>query len=327
MTEPIRLSIGVSDCDRLRAIAEGRVAIQGVTADITQMPLQALFNTQMTTHRFDCCEFPIATWLRHFDLPRQDYVGIPVFPSRHFRFSCVFVNKAKGLTRPADLAGKRVGTMVWDMAAAVWLRGIFAEHYGLPVQAPIYVNAGLNEARSGEDHPQVYPPGVTVEHVTDRSLSEMLERGEIDALYTARAPDSFFTAPDKVGRLFADPMAAELDYYRRTGIYPPMHLVAVKREFVEANPALPRALFDAFAESQHLARLRLHDSATLAVGLPWLAQHIEETECLLGEDFWSAGFAKNRVMFATLIRYMRGEGLLKAALEPEQLFPPEILET
>ena len=325
MTLP--LSIGVSDCDRLRAIAEGRVAIAGVAPEVTQMPLQALFNLQMTEHRFDCCEFPIATWLRHFDRAQQDYVGIPVFPSRHFRFSCVFVNKAKGLTKPADLAGRRVGAMVWDMAAAVWLRGIFAEHYGLPVTAPIYVNAGLEAPRAGEDHPQVYPPGVTVEHVTDRSLSQMLGSGEIDAIYTARAPSCFFTAPDKVGRLFADPMAAELDYFRRTGIYPPMHLVAVKRAVAEANPWLPRALFDAFAESQRLARLRLHDSATLFAGLPWLVQHLEETERLLGADFWSVGFRANRAMFATLIRYMRAEGLLRRDLAPEELFPAPLLET
>jgi 4,5-dihydroxyphthalate decarboxylase len=327
MTEPLRLTIGVSDCDRLRALAEGSVRVAGVAAEVTQMPLQPLFNLQMTQHRFDCCEFPIATWLRHFDRPAQDYVGIPVFPSRHFRFSCVFVNRAKGLTKPADLAGKRVGTMVWDMAAAVWLRGIFAEHHGLPVAAPIYVNAGLNEPRAGEDHPQVYPPGVTVEHVTDRSLSDMLAAGEIDALYTARAPDSFFTSPDLVGRLFADPMAAELDYYRRTGIYPPMHLVAVKARHVAANPWLPRALFDAFAESQRLARLRLHDSATLAFGLPFLAQQLEETERLMGADFWPVGFARNRATFATLIRYMRDEGLLQRELTPEELFPPSLLET
>lgn len=328
MTEPVRLSIGVSDCDRLRALAEGRVPIAGVALEVRVMPLQPLFNLQMTEHPFDCCEFPIATYLRLFDRAQRDYVGIPVFPSRHFRFSCVFVNRAAGLTKPADLAGKRVGTPVWDMAAAVWLRGIFAEHYGLPIAAPIYVDAGLNERRSGEDHPQFFPPGVTVEHVGDRaSLSEMLERGEIDALYTARAPDSFFSAPDKVGRLFADPMAAELEYFRRSGIFPPMHLVAVKRHLAEAHPWLPRALFDAFAESQRLARLRLHDSATLAAGLPWLVQHLEETERLLGREFWSAGFTANREVFATLIRYMREEGLLLADIVPEDLFPASLLET
>ncbi|WP_270935173.1 substrate-binding domain-containing protein [Falsiroseomonas oryzae] len=327
MTETLRLTIGASDCDRLRALAEGTVPIAGVTPEVTVMPLQPLFNLQMTTHRFDCTEFPIATWLRHFDRARQDYVGIPVFPSRHFRFSCVFVNKAKGLTKPTDLAGRRVGTMVWDMAAAVWLRGIFAEHHGLPVDAPIYVTAGAEAPRAGDDHPQFYPPGIRVEQVTDRSLSRMLADGEIDALYTARAPSTYFTEPDKVGRLFADPMAAELEHFRRTGIYPPMHLVAVKSHLVEANPWLPRALFDAFAESQRQARLRLHDSATLAVGLPWLAQHLEETERLLGEDFWSVGFAKNRHMFATLIRYMRAEGLLQRDLAPEELFPASLLET
>jgi 4,5-dihydroxyphthalate decarboxylase len=323
----LRLTIGASDCDRLRALAEGQVPIAGVEADVTVMPLQPLFNLQMTEHRFDCTEFPIATWLRHFDNPKQDYVGIPVFPSRHFRFSCVYVNKAKGLTKPADLAGRRVGTMVWDMAAAVWLRGIFAEFHGLPVDAPIYVTAGAEAPRAGDDHPQFYPPGVRVEQVTDRSLSQMLADGEIDALYTARAPSTYFTAPDKVGRLFADPMAAELDYFRATGIYPPMHLVAVKSHLVEANPWLPRALFDAFAESQRLSRLRLHDSATLAFGLPFLAQQLEETERLLGADFWSVGFAKNRQMFATLIRYMRAEGLLRRDLAPEDLFPPSLLET
>jgi 4,5-dihydroxyphthalate decarboxylase len=322
-----RLTIGVSDCDRARALAEGRVPIAGVDAACTVMPLQALFNMQMTQHTFDCCEFPIATWLRHFDRAQQDYVGIPVFPSRHFRFSCVFVNRAKGLTKPADLIGKRIGTMVWDMAAAAWLRGILDEHYGLPWRSPIYVNAGLNEARAGEDHPQQYPENIEVEHITDRSLSQMLEAGEIDALYTARAPDSFFTAPDKVGRLFADPMAAELDYFRRTSIYPPMHLICVKRRFVEENPGLPRALFDAFAESQRIARARLHDSATLAIGLPWLVQHLEQTEALLGESFWATGFAANRETLATLIRYTRAEGLLKRNLTPEDCFPAALLES
>ncbi len=179
------------------------------------------------------------------------------------------MNKAVGLSKPSDLIGRRVGTPVWDMAAAVWLRGIFEEHHGLPRFAPTYVDAGLNERRTGEDHPQFFPPEARVEHVGARaSLSEMLESGEIDALYTARAPDSFFTAPDKVGRLFADPMAAELDFHRRTGLFPPMHLMAVKAPLAEAHPWLPRALHDAFAESQRLSRRRLHDSATLAFGLP-----------------------------------------------------------
>ncbi|MCX7371698.1 MAG: ABC transporter substrate-binding protein [Alphaproteobacteria bacterium] len=324
----IPLTIGLSDADRTRAISEGRVPIEGVAPQPTMMPLQPLFNLQLTQHKFDCCEFPIATWLRQFNRGTPDHVGIPVFPSRHFRFSCVFMNRARGYTKPADLRGARIGTMVWDMAAAVWLRGIFDEHYDLPARSPIYVNAGLNEPRMGEDHPQEYPPGYSIDHAgAEKTLSDMLAAGEIDALYTARAPDSFFTHPDKVGRLFADPMAAELGYFRKTGIHPPMHLIAVKRPIVQANPWLPRALLNAFADSQRIAQQRLHDSATLFTMLPWLAQHIEETERLLGHDYWPTGFAANRTMFATLIRYMRAEGLLTRDLAPEDLFPADILES
>jgi 4,5-dihydroxyphthalate decarboxylase len=324
----IPLTIGLSDADRTRAVAEGRVAIEGVAAQPTMMPLQLLFNTQLTTHRFDACEFPIGTWLRQFNRGTPDYVGIPVFPSRHFRFSCVFVNRARGFTQPSDLRGKRIGTMVWDMAAAVWLRGIFDEHHGLPARSPIYVNAGLNEPRAGEDHPQEYPAGYTIEHAgASKTLSDMLAAGEIDALYTARAPDSFFTQPERVGRLFADPMAAELAYFQRTRIHPPMHLIAVKRAIVDANPWLPRALLTAFTESQRIAQQRLHDSATLFTMLPWLAQHIEDTERLLGRDYWPTGYAANRAMFTTLIGYMRAEGLLTRDLAPEDLFPADLLES
>ena len=324
----LELTIGLSDADRTRAIAEGAVTIEGVTARAEMLPLQPLFNIQLTTHRFDCCEFPIATWLRQFNKPVQDYVGIPVFPSRHFRFSCVFVHKGRGFTRPSDLAGKRIGTMVWDMAAAQWLRGIFDEHYSLPARSPIYVNAGMNASRAGDDHPQEYPPGYTIEHAgPDKTLSDMLASGEIDALYTARAPDSFFAAPERVGRLFENSMEAELDYFRRTGIHPPMHLVAVKRAITDANPWLPMALYRAFAEAQRMAQRRLHDSATLATMLPWAVQHMEQTERELGRDFWPTGFAKNRDTLTTLIRYMRAEGLLHHDLAPEQLFPAAILET
>lgn len=323
----IPLSIGLSDADRTRAIAEGRVTIEGVEARAEMLPLQPLFNIQLTTHRFDCCEFPLATWLRHFNRAEQDYVGIPVFPSRHFRFSCVFVHKGRGFEKPADLAGKRIGTMVWDMAAAVWLRGIFDEHFGLPARSPIYVSAGAEAPRTGDDHPQEYPPGYTIEHRADASLSAMLESGEIDALYTARAPSSFFNAPDRVGRLFADSVTAELDFFRRTGLHPAMHLIAVKRPLVEANPWLPMALYRAFAEAQAVAQARLHDSATLAIMLPWAVQHMEMTERELGREFWPVGFAKNRDMLATLIRYMRDEGALSRDLVPEQLFPAAILET
>jgi len=190
----------------MRPLLDRQVTIAGVEPTVELMPVQALFNRQLTTHVFDCCEFPLTSYLRTLESAAKPYVAVPVFPSRHFRFSCVFVNTGSGIGKPSDMAGKRVGIPVFDMAAAVWLRGIFEERYGLDRTAPIYVTGGLEEARRGDEHPQYLPAKFRIERVTDRSLADLLAEGGIDALYTARAPSTWPSA--KVERLFADPIAA-----------------------------------------------------------------------------------------------------------------------
>jgi 4,5-dihydroxyphthalate decarboxylase len=314
----IPLTIGVSDSDRMRPLVDRQVTIAGVDATIELMPVQALFNKQLTEHAFDCCEFPLATYIRTLETAEKPYLAVPVFPSRHFRFSCVFVHTGSGIAKPADLAGKRVGIPVFDMAAAVWLRGIFEDHYGLDRTAPIYVTGGLEEARRGEEHPQFYPPKFRIEHVTDRSLAELLTTGGINALYTARAPSTWPSAA--VSRLFANPIEAEVAYYAKTGIFPPMHVVAVKRPLAERRPGLARSLFDAFAAAQRIAQAKLADSAALGVMLPWLLEHLQDTERRLGQDYWPVGFAKNRTTLEMIIRYMLEDGLTKTAFAPEDLF-------
>jgi 4,5-dihydroxyphthalate decarboxylase len=321
----IPLQIGVSDSDRMRPLVDRQVTIAGVDATIELLPVQALFNKQLTEHTFDCCEFPLATYLRSLEAPDKPYLAVPVFPSRHFRFSCVFVNADSGIAKPADLAGKRVGIPVFDMAAAVWLRGIFEDHYGLDRTAPIYVSGGLEDARRGEEHPQVYPDKFRIGHVTDRSLAQLLASGEIDALYTARAPSTWPSA--SVRRLFDDPIEAELAYFKKTGIFPPMHVLAVKRPIAERNPGVTRSLFDAFTAAQRIAQAKLFDSAALGVMLPWLLEHLQDTERRLGKDYWPVGFAKNRTTLEAIIRYMRDDGLIKTAFAPEDLFSADMLAT
>ena len=314
----VPLRIGVSDSDRMRPLLDRQVTIAGVDPSIEVMGVQALFNRQLTEHVFDCCEFPLTSYLRTLESTAKPYLAIPVFPSRHFRLSCVFVHARSGITKPADLAGKRVGVPVFDMAAAVWLRGIFADYFGLDSTAPIYVSGGLEEARRGDEHPQFYPSKFRVEHVSHGSLAELLAAGEIDALYTARAP-STWPSPDVV-RLFDDPVAAELDYFKKSGIFPPMHLVAVKRPLAERHPWLAKSLFDAFAAAQRLAQDRIADSVALSTMLPWLLEHLLFTEKHLGRDFWSIGLAANRTMLETIIRYMREDELIKTAFTPDDLF-------
>ena len=319
------MKVGVSDCDRMRPLVDGTVRIEGVSASFQLMPVQELFNRQLTEHIFDCCEFPLATFLRTLENPARPYVAIPIFPSRHFRLSCVFVNRKAGVTSPADLAGRKVGIPVFDMAAAVWLRGMFQEYYGLDRVAPVYVTGGLEHARVGDEHPQFYPQKFKIEHVT-QSLAQALEDGEIDALYTARAPSTF--RPDgQVVRLFADPKSEDLSYYRKSGIFPPMHILCIKREVFEAAPDIGHQLFVAFKQAQDVAKQRLFDSAALSVMLPWLVEHLFETEGELGSDYWSSGFRANRNTLAKIIEYMRGDDLISADFVPEDLFEDKHLLT
>ena len=318
-----KIKIGVSNCDRMRPLVDGTVTIKDVAADFHLMPVQDLFNKQLTEHTFDCCEFPLATYLRALDTPERPYVAVPIFPSRHFRLSCVFVNRNAGIKHPADLAGRKVGIPVFDMAAAVWLRGIFEEYYSLDRTAPIYVTGGLEHARVGDEHPQFYPPQFKVERATP-SLATMLQTGEIDALYTARGPSTFKPGGDVV-RLFDRPQDEDMRYFKRTGIFPPMHIVCVKRSVFERMPDIGPRLFAAFKQAQDVARQRIYDSAALSVMLPWLLEHLLETEKLLGPSYWAAGFAANRATLAKAIEYMRDDGLIATAFTPEDLFDDKSL--
>lgn len=314
----IPLRIGVSDSDRTRPLLDRQVTITGVDAAIEVMPVQALFNKQLAAHVFDVCEFPLTSYIRTLEGEPQLYLAVPVFPSRHFRLSCVFINTGSGISKPADLAGKRVGVPVFDMAAAVWLRGMFEDFYGLDRTAPIYVNGGLEAARRGDEHPQYYPAKIRVEHVADRSLADLLAAGVIDALYTARAPSTWPSA--NIRRLFNDPITADLDYFAKTGIFPPMHVVVIKRPLAQRHPDLARNVFEAFAKAQSIAQTKLANSVALSAMLPWLLEHLQFTEQKLGADYWPVGFARNKKTLETLIRYLRADGLITTAFAPEDMF-------
>jgi 4,5-dihydroxyphthalate decarboxylase len=302
----------------MRPLVDGTVKIENISASFQVLPVQELFNRQLTEHIFDCCEFPLATYLRTLESRERPYVAVPIFPSRHFRLSCVFVNRKSGVGRPADLAGRRIGIPIFDMAAAVWLRGIFQELYDLDRAAPIYVTGGLEHDRVGDEHPQFYPAKFKIEFAA-KNLAYLLETGEIDALYTARAPSTYHSTSDVV-RLFADPMAEETAYFAKTGIFPPMHILCVKRLVFEQSPDIGRYLYAAFNKAQDIARQRLLDSAALSVMLPWLVDHLATTENVLGANYWAAGFAANRGALVKVIEYMRDDGLITTDFAPEELF-------
>jgi 4,5-dihydroxyphthalate decarboxylase len=314
----IQIDVGVTDSDRMRPLLDGTVKIENVSASFRVLPVQELFNRQLTEHIFDCCEFPLATYLRTLESKERPYVAVPIFPSRHFRLSCIFTNRKSGVRRPADLAGRRIGIPIFDMAAAVWVRGIFQDHYHLDRTAPIYVTGGLEHDRVGDEHQQFYPAKFKIEFAV-KNLAHLLEIGEIDALYTARAPSTYRPSGDVV-RMFVDPMAEEMAYFVKTGIFPPMHVLCVKRPVFEQSPNICRYLYAAFSKAQDIARQKLLDSAALSVMLPWLVDHLASTEKVLGPNYWGAGFAANRDALAKIIEYMRDDGLITTNFAPEELF-------
>ena len=254
-------------------------------------------------------------------------MAIPIFPSRFFRHSCIYVNVNSGIREPADLIGKRIGTPEFQMTAPVWIRGILSDHYGVPVNSVTYCTGGEEEPGRSEKLKLDLPPGIRVEPIgPQQTLAAMLASGEIDALHTARMPSTFLSAPDKVKRLFGNYEEVEKQYYRDTRIFPMMHTVVIRREIYEQNRWVAQSLYKAFVAAQKATYEDLYMTAALKAMLPWLTAHVEDARALMGDDFWPYGFVKNRDALSTFLRYHHEQGLSKRLLQPEELFAPEAME-
>jgi 4,5-dihydroxyphthalate decarboxylase len=238
------------------------------------------------------------------------------------------VNANSGIREPRDLIGKRVGTPEFQMTAPVWIRGILADHYGVPVDSVTYYTGGEEAPGRDEKIKLDLPPNIRVERIgPTKTLSQMLLDGEIDALHTARMPSSFRTGGGRVKRLFEDYPQVERNYFRDTGIFPIMHTVAIRREVYEANRWIAQSLTKAFVEAQRRCYEDLQETAALKGMLPWLTAHLEETRREMGDDYWPYGLERNRKTLSTFLRYHHEQGLSKRLLTPDELFAPESLES
>jgi 4,5-dihydroxyphthalate decarboxylase len=259
--------------------------------------------------------------------PQRPFVAIPVFPSRFFRHSCIYVNANSGIREPRDLIGKRVGNPEYQMTAPVWIRGILSDHYGVPVDSVTYCTGGEEEPGRPEKLKLDLPANIRVEPIGEtQTLSQMLLDGEIDALYTARMPSTFRTGGGRVRRLFDNFVDVERQYFRDTGIFPIMHTVAIRTEVYQANRWVAQSLYKAFLEAQRQNYEDLMETAALKTSLPWLTAHVEETRREMGDDFWPYGLDRNRKTLETFLRYHFEQGLSKRLLTPDELFAPEALE-
>ncbi|HEY3826919.1 MAG TPA: hypothetical protein VGL82_20320 [Bryobacteraceae bacterium] len=327
------LTLACWNYDRTRALQEGRVPVDGVDLTYLNLPVEETFFRMLRHREFDVAELSLSSYTLSLFRDDPPFIAIPIFPSRYFRHSCIYVNADSGIRKPQDLIGKRIGNPEYQMTAPVWIRGILSDEYGVPVTSVTYLNGGEEQPGRTEKIPLSLPPEIRLETIpSDKTLSRMIETGEIDALYTARAPSTFFNGSgrngsNKVRRLFEDYRTVERDYYRKTKIFPPMHIIAIRRDVYERNRWIAQSLCKAFIAAQVEVYSELRETGALMHMLPWLTSHVEETENLMGRDFWPYGYEPNIHALGTFLRYHYEQGLSKRLLTPKEIFAPESLES
>ena len=327
-TKDLQLTLACWDYDRTRAIMENRVRFDGIDLTYLNLVVEETFFRQMRHHEFDVSEMSFSSYLISKFQDPAPFIAIPIFPSRSFRHSGIYIHGNAGIRKPADLIGKRIGCAEYQLTANVWIRGILNDEYGVTPSSFTTFIGGLEEAGRVEKAALSLPPQIKIEHIGPTGiLSAMLESGEIDALFSPRAPSSFTNGTGKVRRLFEDTHAAEREYYARTGIFPIMHVVAIRREIYERHRWVAQSLFKGFVEAQRMAYEDLRETAALKVMLPWLIQHLAETEAVMGLDFWAYGYKSNVEAIHKLLRYHHEQGLSPRQLTPEEVFTPEVLES
>ncbi len=298
--------------------------------DLTYLPLEVeeTFFRMARYREFDVCEMSLSSYVKTLESEHPPFIAIPVFPSRMFRHASIFVSSKSNISNPQALKGKKVGVPEYQMTALVWIRGILSDEYGLRVQDVEFFSGGEEEPGREEKVRLDLPPTIRLQPIgAHQTLSAMLAEGEIDALFTARAPSTFYSKPDRVKRLFPDYVERERDYFRRTGIFPIMHTVVMRREVYERNRWIAQSLAKAFLASQQDAYRKLGATHTLATMLPGQVAMVEDARREMGDDWWPYGLEQNRKALDTFLRYHSEQGLSKRHRRPEELFAPETLES
>jgi 4,5-dihydroxyphthalate decarboxylase len=320
---PITLACG--PYDRMEALRSGVVRPEGV--DLTYVPVQSppeLFARMIKKRSFDISEMSLSLYVQLRTRGEFPFVALPVFPSRLFRHGYIFVNRKAEITGPKDLPGKRVGVQEYHQTAGVWIRGILASEYGVPLEKIRWREGGVNAPRRPDelDLRPLDASGLDIEFIgEDTCLDDLLAVGEIDAYLGARKPLSLERSADVV-RLFPDYRAVERDYYRKTGVFPIMHTVVFREELLGAHPWLAESMYKAFEDSKRWCLEQMRFSGTLRYMLPWLQADIEEIDDLFGGDPWPYGLEANRVCLQTFMDYLTAQGFLSGRVALEDLFVP-----
>jgi 4,5-dihydroxyphthalate decarboxylase len=323
----LRLTLSCWNYDRVRALADGRVQPDGIDLNFLDLPVEETFFRMLRNREFDVAELSLSSYSVSLLRDPKPFVAIPIYPSRSFRHSCIFISAKSGIREPKDLIGKRIASPEYQLTAPVWSRGILHDEYGVKVDQCEYWTGGQEERGRDEKQKLDLPPQFKLHAIgPEQTLSQMLAAGEIDALHSPRMPSTLHTQPDRVRRLFENYVEVERAYYRKTRIFPIMHVIAIRREVYEHNRWIAMSLYKAFVEAQRICYREIYETAALRNMLPWMIAEIEWLKREMGDDWWPYGYANNRHVLDTFLRYHHEQGLSKRRLQPEELFVPETME-
>jgi 4,5-dihydroxyphthalate decarboxylase len=320
----VRISLAIGEYDHVRDLLDGTVEVGGADLTVLRLPIEEIFYRSTFHREFDVSEMSFAKIVSLASQDDDGFVPLPVFPSRVFRHSSIYVRGDSRLADPAQLAGTRVGVPEWAQTAAVYTRGMLAHEYGVDLASIQWHQAGVNQPGRVEKVKLKLPPGLQLTVVSDRSLSQMLIDGALDAVLSARPPAPMLAGDGRIRRLFADPRPVEQAYYRKTGIFPIMHVVAMRRELYERHPWLAMNLYKAFDEAKRRALERAADITASFHPMPWTSELVKAAQALFGSDIWPYGIDANRVTLDAFLRYAFEQGVCHRPLTPEELFPPEV---
>jgi 4,5-dihydroxyphthalate decarboxylase len=322
------LSVATWRYDRTQAIYDGRIRMKTRPIELIDLPLEEIFARAFATAEFDVTELSFSNYLRLTVAGKCPYVGVPIFPSRSFRHGAFYVRKASKIAKPEDLRGCRIGVREFSMTAALAARGALRDQYGIGADEMHWIVGDIDEKeRDTIELPHLHKKIDLSVAPGGRLLSDMLLAGELDAVLAYKPIEPFKSGDDRVVRLFEDPAAVEEAYFRKTGIFPIMHLMAVRKDIAEADPDLALDVFEAFAKAQSYAMEDLHLEQALKVSLPWLGREVRRTMDVMGQDFWPSGFKANRMVLERMIDWSFEDGMIPRKIEPESLFVQGLLDT
>ena len=316
------INIAVGDYDRTRPLIDRTIAVEGFDTDVSCGDLEEIFAQAFKSAPFAVTELSFSNFLIASARGDCPYLALPIFPSRSFRHSAIYVRADRGIHSAADLAGKRIGTREYSNTVSLVVRGILADEYGLAPESSRWLVGDVDHLERDSIDDRNWPKaGVDIEGIAGKTLAALLDAGELDALI-AYTPPPGFGQEGAVVRLFPQWRAAEEDYFRRTRRFPIMHIMAILKDVHQAYPALGAALMRAFDAAKRHAQARLAIHQALPIMLPWMTAETVATEAVMGTDFWPYGIAANRDMLETQIRWSHTQRLIPRLLTIDELFAP-----